>query len=85
MGTGLKAQARTQINIRMYKIDDIKQAEGLRDIVFPFLWFSDGIETIDDPETINLLHMAVNAPERARNALWVRAFNFEVEMLTEEW
>ena len=53
----------------MYKTDDIKPAEGLRDIVFPFVWFSDGIESLDHDETINLLHTAINTPEKARNAM----------------
>lgn len=53
----------------MYKIDDVKPAEGLRDMVFPFVWFSDGIESIDDADTISLLQTAVNTPEKARNAM----------------
>ena len=69
LGTSLRAQARSQINIQMYKIDDVKPAEGLRDILFPFVWFSDGIESIDDADTINLLHTAIHTPEKARSAL----------------
>ena len=65
----MRAQARSQINIQMNKIADIKAAEGLQDIVFPFVWFSDGIETIDHDETVNLLKSAVLTPEKARSAL----------------
>ena len=69
LGTSLRAQARSQINIQMHKVEDVKPAEGLRDIVFPFVWFSDGIETIDDATTVALLHSAVHTPEKARSAL----------------
>ena len=53
----------------MRKVADVKPAEGLRDIVFPFVWFSDGIETIDDATTVSLLNSAVHTPEKARSAL----------------
>ena len=69
MGTALRAQARSQINIQMNKVDDVPAARGVRDIVFPFVWFSDGIETIDDATTIGLLHSAIHTPEKARSAL----------------
>ena len=60
---------KSQLNIRMMKMDDIKQAEGLRDIFFPYVWFSDGIDSIDDEKTINLLCTAVNTPETARSVM----------------
>ena len=44
LGIPLVAQARHQINIQMYKMDEVKPAEGLRDMIFPFMWFSSGIE-----------------------------------------
>ncbi len=69
LGSSLSAQARTQINIAIYKADDLKQAQGLRDIIFPVLWFAEGIESIEDAETLNLFHTAVNTPEKARSAL----------------
>jgi scavenger receptor class B protein 1 len=69
LGAGLRAQARTQINLAMFEMADIKPAEGLRDIVFPVLWFADGIDSIEDPDTIHLLHTAINTPEKARSAL----------------
>jgi len=74
LGTSLRAQARSQINIQMHKVEDVKPAEGLRDIVFPFVWFSDGIETIDDATTVALLHSAVHTPEKARSALYPAFF-----------
>ena len=69
LGTGLRAQARSQINIQMYKVDNVKPAEGLRDMVFPFLWFSSGIESIDDADSLSLLRLAVITPEKVRSAL----------------
>ena len=69
LGIALRAQARSQINIQMYKMDEVKPAEGLRDIIFPFMWFSSGIESIDDAHTVALLHTAVHTPEKARSAL----------------
>jgi hypothetical protein len=41
----------------------------LRDIVFPILWFSEGIDSIDDENVINLLKTAIFLPDRIRNAL----------------
>ena len=69
LGIPLVAQARSQINIQMYKMDEVKPAEGLRDMIFPFMWFSSGIESIEDEDTLALLHTAVHAPEKARSAL----------------
>ena len=70
LGTGLRVQARSQINIKLSDPHpDIKPAKGLRDIVFPFLWFSDGIEQIDDPNALNLLKTATTTPEELRSAL----------------
>jgi len=74
LGTALRAQARSQINIQMNKVDDVPAARGVRDIVFPFVWFSDGIETIDDATTIGLLHSAIHTPEKARSALYPACF-----------
>jgi len=53
LGIPLVAQARSQINIQMYKMDEVKPAEGLRDMIFPFMWFSSGIESIEDEDTLD--------------------------------
>jgi len=75
LGTGLRVQARSQINIKLSDPHpDIKPAKGLRDIVFPFLWFSDGIEQIDDPNALNLLKTATTTPEELRSALYPTCF-----------
>jgi hypothetical protein len=38
-------------------------------MVFPILWFSEGIDSIDDEATVSLLRSAVFLPDRIRNAL----------------
>ena len=37
----------------MNKVDGVKQAEGLRDILLPMIWFSDDIDHITDQEVID--------------------------------
>ena len=69
MGTGLRVQARSQINIQLYDHPEINAANGLREMVFPCLWFSNGIEEIDDPSTVSLLKTATVVPEQLRSAL----------------
>ena len=36
----------------MSKVEGVKQAEGLRDILVPIMWFSDEVESITDPEMV---------------------------------
>lgn len=71
LGSGLRASARSQINVVMKATD---QVEGLRDIILPIVWVSDGIESIGDPGTIGLISTAVHTPEKARNALYPACF-----------
>ena len=37
----------------MIKFDGAKQAEGLRDILLPIIWFQDGIDHITNQETVD--------------------------------
>lgn len=74
MGNGLRAAAKSQINLVMSETPGVKQAEGLRDIVFPVLWFSEGIDSIDDENTIYLLRSAIFLPDRIRSALYPTCF-----------
>ena len=48
LGNGLSGKIRSQINVQMSQIDGVKQAEGLRDILLPIVWFSDELEHITD-------------------------------------
>ena len=52
-GTGLGGRVRSQLNIQMNKVDGVKQAEGLRDILLPIIWFQDGIDHITNQETVD--------------------------------
>lgn len=74
LGTAVRAQARTQINLVMedysYVTTNRKSVEGLREMIFPVAWFSDGIEEIDDPETIQIIKGAVFAPQTARKVMY---------------
>lgn len=51
-GSGLGGKIRSQVNIMMNKIDGVKAAEGLRDILLPVMWFSDEVDKFEDPELI---------------------------------
>ena len=74
LGVALKAQARSQINVQMYKMEEeleerVKEAKGLRDMIFPVLWFESGIDGINDPHTLELLQTAIYMPEKAKQAM----------------
>ena len=43
---------RSQINIQMSKVEGVKQAEGLRDLLLPVVWFSDDIDEVSDEEFV---------------------------------
>lgn len=52
LGTGLSGKIRSQVNIQMSKIDGVKQAKGLRDILLPIIWFSDDLDQITDQDMV---------------------------------
>jgi len=52
LGSGLGGKIRSQINIQMYQIDGIKQAQGLRDILIPITWFEDEVDGITNQELV---------------------------------
>jgi len=74
MGIGMRAAAKSQINLVMNKVDHVKQMEGVRDIIYPILWFSDGIDSLDDPATVSLLKTALKTPEVARSVMYPTMF-----------
>ena len=55
LGKPLRAQARTQLNVAMSRVEGIHAARGLRDIIFPMVWWADGIDGIEDEESLALL------------------------------
>jgi len=74
MGIGMRATVRTQINLVMSEMEHVDQFEGVRDIIYPVLWFQDGIEELGDEETLSLLHMALHTPETARSIMYPTMF-----------
>ncbi|KAL7288548.1 hypothetical protein TKK_0017290 [Trichogramma kaykai] len=68
MGTALRARARIQINIAVSQVKDIKQVATFPDIVFPLIWFEDGIDQLPDKVT-SLLKIAVDLPPIAHTVI----------------
>merc|ERR1711935_54489 len=54
-GSGLGGKVRSQINIKMSKVDEdlVKTAKGLRDLLLPVVWFSDDIDKVTDQELVD--------------------------------
>jgi hypothetical protein len=65
MGVGMRAAVKSQINLVMRQMDNVRQLKGVRDMIYPILWFTDGVE-----DTISLLKTAVHTPEMDRNLLY---------------
>ena len=70
MGVVMRAAVKSQINLVMRQTDSVRQLQGVRDIIYPLLWLHDGLETMEDEDTVALLQTAVNTPERARSAMY---------------
>ena len=66
----MRAAVKSQINLVMRQTDSVRQLQGVRDIIYPLLWLHDGLETMEDEDTIFLLQTAVKTPERARSAMY---------------
>lgn len=74
MGTTLRARARVQINLAVSQVADIKQVASFPDIVFPILWFEEGIEDLPD-EVIKLMKIATTIPDKAKTVLMIALFS----------
>jgi len=61
-GTPVQVQGRVQINMALTNVSEIKPADGLRPMVFPVIWFQDGVPKMPD-NIIADLQMANNLPE----------------------
>lgn len=70
MGTSLRARARIQINLAVSQVVDIKQVANFPDIVFPILWFEEGIDALPN-EITDLLRLASTLPPQARQVLMI--------------
>ncbi|XP_037929819.1 scavenger receptor class B member 1-like [Teleopsis dalmanni] len=73
MGTTLRARARIQINLAVSQVLDIKQVANFPDIIFPILWFEEGIDQLPD-EITNLMNFAATVPPAARVLLLIVFF-----------
>ena len=77
MGTALRARARIQINLAVSQVMDIKQVENFPDIVFPILWFEEGIDGLPD-EIVDLMKIATIVPDKAKFVLMIAFFGLGV-------
>lgn len=73
MGTALRARARIQINLAVSQVVDIKQVANFPDIVFPILWFEEGIDSLPDP-ILELMKVATTVPAKAKFVLTIALF-----------
>lgn len=73
LGVALGARARVQVNLAVSQVVDIKQVATFPDIVFPIMWFEDGVDGLPD-EVTDLLALAQNLPPIARSALMYGLF-----------
>lgn len=73
MGSALRARARIQINLAVSQVVDIKQVANFPDIVFPILWFEEGIDSLPD-EITDLMLLATKVPPKAKLGLMVVFF-----------
>ncbi|XP_055707249.1 scavenger receptor class B member 1 isoform X1 [Phlebotomus papatasi] len=73
MGTALRARARIQINLAVSQVVDIKQVANFPDIVFPILWFEEGIDGLPD-EVTDLMLMANTLPPKAQLGLMIALY-----------
>lgn len=68
MGAAMAARARLQINLAVSQVIDIKQVATFPDIVFPIMWFEEGINDLP-PEVTDLMNLATTVPPIAHIAL----------------
>ena len=79
-GLPLRANARMQINMQLVNVSEIKPAAGLRPMVFPVLWFQDGVPQMPDA-TISQLRMSANLPETLKITTLSLSFVFGCALL----
>lgn len=63
-------RARIQINLAVSQVFDIKQVANFPDIIFPILWFEEGIDSLPD-EVTDLMRFAEQVPPKIRVGLIV--------------
>lgn len=72
-GSPLSAEARLQINVAVPHVPVIKPAAMLREMIFPVVWFEDGVTELPS-EIVELLQVAENVPEVTKSSLLVAFF-----------
>ncbi|XP_042228429.1 lysosome membrane protein 2-like [Homarus americanus] len=72
-GSPLRAQARLQINIAIPHVPEVKPAARLREIIFPVLWFEDGVSELP-ANIVELLQFAENVPAVVKSSLLMAFF-----------
>lgn len=80
MGSSLRARARVQINLAVSQVIDIKQVANFPDIVFPILWFEQGIDGLPK-EITDLILIATTVPPKARYILMITLFSLGTLLL----
>ncbi|XP_076255610.1 epithelial membrane protein isoform X1 [Rhynchophorus ferrugineus] len=68
MGTSMRAKARIQINLAVSQVVDIKQVATFPDIIFPIMWFEEGLDGLPE-EMTGLMKLAISVPPVAHAAL----------------
>ncbi|KAF2361877.1 CD36 family [Trinorchestia longiramus] len=74
-GSVLSGVGKAQINFALTNVSEVKPAQGLRPMIFPVVWFSDGVAELQ-PDIISQLRMAVNLPETLKTTLLTLSFIF---------
>jgi len=69
LGVVLRAAIRLQINI-FIEVDGVTKLNNATDVYIPIVWFDDGIEELEDPDTIALLKSAVVEPAKIQSILY---------------
>ncbi|CAL4144053.1 unnamed protein product, partial [Meganyctiphanes norvegica] len=72
-GSPLGAEARLQINVATTRIPEIKKAANLQNMIFPVVWFEDGVTEMPN-EIVELLQMASNVPEMMKSQIILAIF-----------
>uniref|UniRef100_A0A6A7G0B9 Scavenger receptor class B member 1 n=1 Tax=Hirondellea gigas TaxID=1518452 RepID=A0A6A7G0B9_9CRUS len=79
-GVPLAAEGKIQINMALTNVSEIKPANGLRPMIFPVVWFQDGVPRMPD-EVIEKLRMVSNLPETIKITILTLSFVFGCVML----
>ncbi|XP_050688443.1 lysosome membrane protein 2-like [Eriocheir sinensis] len=73
-GTPLRAQARLQINIAVPYVPEVHPAAKLREIIFPVLWFEDGVAELPG-NLLELLRLSENTPPVAKLSMLLALYS----------